>query len=330
MRAIRIYETGGPQVMRLEDLDTPAPGPGEVQIRVGVAGVNFTDVMARQGMYISRDAAPVFPLVLGTEVAGVVTAVGPGAPDRLVGRRVVAFVHGGYAEFAVTTANLVTELPAGVDLAEATSCLVQGVTAWQLLRDCGRIQPGGSVLVHAAAGGVGTIAVQLAKIFGAATVVATAGSLDKRKLAMELGADVAIDYTTPDWPDAVMAATGDRGVDIVLDAVGGSIGEQSLACLAAYGTLVVYGVSSSRLAAFAGSQLMHKNQSVIGYWLTSRLLRPRAGDPPTAGVVAQLLTLADAGQLRAVVQHAFSLEQAAEAHRAVSARRTVGKVVLTT
>jgi NADPH:quinone reductase len=329
MRAIRIHETGSPEVMRLEDVDTPGPGPGEVQIRVGAAGVNFTDVMARQGMYITRGAAPAFPLVLGTEVAGVVTAVGPDAPEALVGRRVVAFVHGGYAEFAVTTPDLVTELPAGLDLAEATSYLVQGVTAWQLLRDCGRIQPGGSVLVHAAAGGVGTLAVQLARSFGASTVIATAGSPDKRKLAMELGADVAVDYTLPEWPDAVLAATGGRGVDIVLDAVGGSVGEQSLACLAAFGTLVVYGVSSSRLASFAGSQLMHKNQSVTGYWLTSRLLHPGAGGSPTAGIVAELLKLSQTGRLRAVVHHAFSLEQASEAHRAVSARRTVGKVVLT-
>lgn len=328
MRAIRIHETGSPEVMRLDDVDTPAPGPGQVQIRVGIAGVNFTDVMARQGMYLSRDATPVLPLVLGTEVAGVVTAVGSGAPDRLLGRRVVAFVHGGYAEFAVTTPDLVTELPAGLDLAEATSYLVQGVTAWQLLRDCGRIQPGASVLVHAAAGGVGTIAVQLAKVFGASTVVATAGSTDKRKLAMELGADVAIDYTTPEWPEAVLAATGGRGVDIILDAVGGPIGEQGLTCLAAYGTLVVYGVSSSRLASFSGSQLMHKNQSVTGYWLGSRL-GSGGGDAPTTRIVPELLTLASGGRLRAVVRHAFSLEQAAEAHRAVSARRTVGKVVLT-
>ena len=328
MRAIRIHETGGPDVMRLDDVDTPAPGPGQVQIRVGAAGVNFTDVMARQGVYISRERTPVLPLVLGTEVAGVVAAVGPGVAPDLAGRRVAAFVHGGYAEVAVTTPDLVTELPAGLDLGDATALLVQGVTAWQLLKDCGRIRPGASVLVHAAAGGVGSLAVQLAKSFGAATVVATAGSPDKRKLAMELGADVAVDYTAPDWPTEVLAATDGRGADIVLDAVGGSVGEQSLACLAAFGTLVVYGVSSSRLAPFAGSQLMQMNQTVTGYWLTSRLLR--GGDEsPAAGIVPELVELAGSGRLRPVVRHAFALEQAAQAHRAVSARRTVGKVVLT-
>jgi NADPH2:quinone reductase len=329
MRAVRIHETGSPEVMQLDAIEVPTLGPGEVLIRVGVAGVNFTDVMARQGMYIHKDSAPELPATLGTEVAGVVAAVGPGAPDRIVGQRVVAFVHGGYAEYAVTSPDLVTELPGAIDLAEATSYLVQGVTACQLLRDCGRLEPGQSVLVHAAAGGVGTIAVQMAKAFGASTVVATAGSAEKRKLAMELGADVAIDYTLPDWPAAVLAATGGRGVDIVLDAIGGSIGEQSLSCLAEYGRLVVYGVSSSRIAPFAGSQLMLGNQSVIGYWLTGRL-RPRDGVGSSAArIVAELLTLAGRGQLRGVVRHAFPLEQAAEAHRAISSRATVGKVVLT-
>jgi NADPH:quinone reductase len=329
MKAVRIHETGSPEVMRLDDIDAPTPGAAEVLIRVGVAGVNFTDVMARQGMYISKESVPDLPVILGTEVAGVVAAVGPGGPDHLVGRRVVAFVRGGYAEYAITSPDLVTELPATIDLAEATSYLVQGVTAWQLLRDCGRLEPGQSVLVHAAAGGVGTLAVQLAKEFGASTVVATAGVAEKRKLAMEVGADVAIDYTLPEWPAAVLAATGGRGVDVVLDAVGGSIGEGSLACLAEYGRLVVYGVSSTRLAPFAGSQLMHRNQSVIGYWLAGRLRARDGAGSPTARIVAELLTLAGNGRLHAVVRHAYSLEEAAEAHRAISSRRTVGKVVLT-
>jgi NADPH:quinone reductase len=330
MKAIRIHETGGPEVMHVDDIDTPTPGPGEILIRVGIAGVNFTDVMARQGMYISKDRVPQLPLTLGTEVAGVVTAVGSEVSDDIVGRRVIAFVHGGYADYAITSPDLVTELPAGVDLAEATSYLVQGVTAWQLLRDCGRIEPGQSVLVHAAAGGVGTIAVQLAKVFGASTVVATAGSTEKRKLAMELGADVAIDYTASGWPEAVLAATGGRGADIVLDAVGGSIGEESLQCLAPFGRLIVYGVSSSRLASFAGSQLMQGNQSVSGYWLTSRLHPSGDASSPTKQIVPELLKLAAGGHLRGIVHHAFSLENAADAHRAVSARKTVGKVVLTT
>lgn len=326
MKAVRIHETGSPEVLQLEEVGIPVPGDGQVLIRVGVAGVNFTDVMARQGVYISRNAAPTLPTILGTEVAGVVTATGPGVADDLIGKRVIAFVRGGYAEYAIAPYRLVAQLPPSIDLADATSFLVQGVTGWQLLRDCGRIQPGETVLVHSAAGGVGTLAIQLAKEFGASTVIATAGSAEKLKLAGELGADVVVDYTLADWADAALEATGGRGVDIVLDAVGGEVSEQSLRCLALYGRLVSYGVSSSLLAAFSGSQLMQKNQAVIGYWLTGRLA---SGSEPIMEAVEGLLDLADRHRIRAVVRHVFPLDKAADAHRAISARRTVGKVVLT-
>ncbi|MGH3249562.1 MAG: quinone oxidoreductase family protein [Trebonia sp.] len=332
MKAVRIHETGSPDVMRVEDLDVPRPGTGQVLIRVAVAGINFTDIMARQGVYVVREAAPPMPTVLGTEVAGIVVGTGPGVPDAMTGKRVVSFVDGGYAEYAVAPAGMVTELPPEVDLGEAVSYLVQGVTAWQLLKDCGHLGDGQSVLVHSAAGGVGTLAVQLARVFGAGTVLATAGSAAKRQLAVELGADAAFDYTTPDWADEVLKATSGRGVDVILDAVGGEVGEQSLRCLAPFGRLVVYGVSGKSLAAFAGSQLMHKNQSVVGYWLTSRL-GPRAADDEASAragqVVESLLGLAGKGQLRGIVRHAFSLEDAATAHRAIADRRTVGKVILT-
>lgn len=330
MRAVRIHETGSPEVLKVEDVEAPSPAEGQVLIRVAVAGVNFTDVMARQGIYLTREATAGLPATLGTEVAGVVAAAGPGTPADLVGRRVIAFVQGGYAEYAIAPLALVTELPAGVDFAEAAAYLVQGVTAWQLLRDCGRIEPGQSVLVHSAAGGVGTLAVQLAKAFGASTVIATAGSADKRKVAEELGADVTVDYTLPDWPEKVLATTGGRGADISLEAVGSDIGERSLECLAPFGRLVVYGVSSKRLSSFAGSQLMHKNQSVVGYWLTSRLSQDGESDASTAQVVPRLLELVDEGRLRGVVRNVFPMERAADAHEAVSDRRSVGKVVLTT
>ncbi len=326
MKAVCMHETGGPEVLRVEEVDVPVPGPGQVLIRAGVAGVNFTDVMARQGVYIAADSAPRLPAILGTEVAGVVAAAGPDVPGELAGRRVIAFVRGGYAEYAIAPSDLVAELPPAADLAEATACLVQGVSAWQLLSDCGRIEPGQSVLVHSAAGGVGTLAVQLARVLGASTVIATASTPAKQQLAAELGADVVVDYTVPGWAGEVLASTGGRGADIILDAVGGDIGEQSLDCLAPFGRLVAYGVSSKRLAPFAGTQLMHKNQTVTGYWLTGRL----ASDSRSiAGVVTSLLRLAQAGQLRGVVKHAFPLEDAAAAHRAISDRLTVGKVVLT-
>ena len=330
MKAIRIHETGSPEVLRLEEVDPPTAGEGQVLIRVAVAGVNYTDVMARQGVYVTRESTLALPAVLGTEVAGVVATVGPGVGAELVGRRVIAFVSGGYAEYAVAPLALVTELPAAVDLDQGPAFLVQGVTAWQVLQRSGRLEPGQSVLVHSAAGGVGTLAVQLAKVFGASTVIATAGTAAKRRIAQELGADAVVDYRSERWPQEVLAATGGRGVDVVLDAVGGDVGEQSLTCLAPFGRLVTYGVSSQRLASFAGSQLMRGNHSVVGYWLTSRLALDDDEGPVAKGVVGALLSLAAAGRLRAVVSEVFPLERAAEAHRALSDRRTVGKVVLTT
>jgi NADPH2:quinone reductase len=329
MRAIRMHETGSPEVLQLDEVPAPVAVAGQAVIRVAVAGVNFTDVMARQGMYLRRDVAPQLPTVLGSEVAGVVTAVGAGVPDALVGRRVVAFVRGGYAEQAVAPIGLVTALPDGIDLDSAVACLVQGVSAWQLLSDCGRLQPGESVLVHSAAGGVGTLALQLARALGAGTVVAAAGSAEKRRLASELGADVAVDYGADDWPEAVLEATDGRGADVILDAVGGDVGERSLGCLAGFGRLVVYGIASKRLASFAGSQLMHRNQSVIGYSLTDRLGLHEGGRHVGETIVPRLLGFVDGGELRSVVRHAFPLEAAAAAHRAIAERQTVGKVVLT-
>jgi NADPH:quinone reductase len=319
VKAIRIHETGSPEVMRLDEVDQPAPAAGQVLIRVAVAGISYIDLMARQGAY---DAGGPLPAILGTEVAGIVVAAGPGTPDDLVGTRVIAFAVGGYAEFATAPAELVTEVPADADLGEAMCYLTHGVAAWQLLTDCGRVRPGESVLVHAAAGGVGSIAVQLARVHGAATVLATAGSQDKRQLAKELGADVVLDGASPDWPGEVLAATGGRGADVVLDGVGGDVGEQSADCLAPFGRLAVYGVASKQAATFSGAQLMRKNQSVIGYWL--------AGRPPGGqlAIVRSLLELSAAGRVHGVVRHVYPLEEAAAAHRAIGDRRTSGKVIL--
>jgi len=326
MKAIRIHQTGGPEVAEVEEVETPTPDKGQVLIRVAAAGVNFTDILARQGIYTTRESALELPAVLGTEVAGTVVGLGEGVTSPHLGTRVAALVHGGYAEYAVAVEGLVYPLPPQVDFDAAVAYLVQGVTAWQILCDSGRFTIGEQVLVHSGAGGVGTLAIQLAKVFGASRVIATAGSARKRDLAASLGADVCIDYTGPDWWREVLAATGDRGADVILDAVGGDVGEQSLSCLAPFGRLVEYGVASGRLASFAGSQLMHRNQSVTGYWLTSRL----AADDASAQIVAHLLELAAEGKITSVVQHVFPLEEAAEAHRAVADRRTVGKVVLIT
>lgn len=325
MKAAVIRETGGPEVFGIDEVDAPVPGPRQVRIQVAAAGVNFADVMMRQGVYLTRDTVPRMPAILGTEVAGIVLEVGEGVDASLVGRRVVSFVAAGYAEQAVAPVELVTDVPDGIELTDAVAMLVQGVTARHLVREVGGLRPGQTVLIHAAAGGVGSLAVQLAVADGG-RVIATAGTEAKRRLAGSLGADVVLDYAQAGWPQKVVAATDGRGADLVLDAVGGDIGELSLECLAPFGRLVVYGVASGQLAAFAGSQLMQQNQAVLGYWLTSRL---QADPQGISAVVGELLQEVSRGAVRPIVDRVMPLEEVAAAHEALSNRSTSGKVVLT-
>ena len=243
MKAIRIHETGGPEVMHLEDVESPTPAQGEILIKVAAAGVNYADLAQRQGAYLTRTRTP---MTLGVEVAGTVAAHGPGVSAPPVGTRVIAFVQGGYAEYAIASASTVIPIPENLDFTHAAAFAVQGLTAYQTLHESGRLQPGESVLVQAAAGGVGTLAVQLARLMGAGTVVGTASNEQKLDLVRRLGADATINYTQNDWVEQVKQATGGRGVDVVLEVVGGPIAEQSLQCLAPFGRMVVIGAASGQ------------------------------------------------------------------------------------
>ena len=321
MKAVRIHETGGPEVMHLEELETPMPKDGEILIKVAAAGINYADLAQRAGAYLTRTRTP---MILGVEVAGTVAALGPGVNSPALGTRVVAACQGGYAEYAIAQANMVIPILPGIDFVHAAALPVQGITAYQLLRESARLQPGESVLVHAAAGGVGTLAVQLAKLMGAGTVIGTASNADKLDLIRRLGADAAINYTEQNWVEQVKNATGDKGVDIILEMVGGRIAEQNLQCLAPFGRMVVYGAASGQIAQFSGIQLMYKNQAIIGYWLASQLRRPER----IAQAAMELMQYLANGKLEIVVGQTFPLAEAAEAHRAIAERKTKGKVVL--
>jgi NADPH2:quinone reductase len=321
MKAIRIHETGGPEVMHLEEIETPTPGENEVLIKVAAAGINYADLARRQGTYLIRTRTPA---TLGLEVAGTVAALGPGVSSPAPGTRVVSIVDGGYAEYGVANVSMVIPIPDTLDFTHAAAFPIQGLTAYQLLREAARLQPGESVLVHAAAGGVGTLAVQLARLMQAGKIIGTASNASKLDLARQLGADAAIDYTKENWVDEVKAATDGRGADIILEMVGGTIGEQSLRCLAPFGRMVVFGAASGQVVEFSGRQLMYKNQAVIGYWLSAWMQRTDR----IAAAVSELMQLLAAGRLRIIVGQTFPLAQAAEAHRAIAERRTTGKVVL--
>jgi NADPH2:quinone reductase len=312
MRAVRISAFGGPEVLELvEDAPVPEPREGQVLVRVSRAGINFADTHARDNSYLSSYEVPLIP---GAEVAGEVD-----------GRRVAALVGtGGYAEYAVAPAGAVFPLPDAVSDAAALALLIQGLSAWHLLRTSAKLAEGESVVVHAAAGGVGSLAVQLAKRFGAGRVIATASSEDKRALARELGADAAVDAREPELAAALREANDGAKVDVVLEMAGGHVFDQSLRALAPFGRLVVYGMASREGNEVTSGALMARSQAVVGFWLTHCFGR--------AGMVAEpleeLFGLVASGDLRVVEGEVYGLSEARRAHEEMQARRTSGKLLL--
>jgi NADPH2:quinone reductase len=321
MKAVRIHTLGGPEVLQYEDVPTPQVGAGQVLIKVAAAGVNYADLSRRQGTYARRIP---LPFILGSEVAGTVAEVGPGVQAFQPGDRVMAWPgRGGYAEYVVAPAVTVYAIPAGVSFEEAAGMPVVFLTAYHLLKTCARVRPDETVLIQAAASGVGTIAVQLAKLWGA-RVVATASTEDKLKRVRQLGADVLINYSQRDFAAEVMALTAQRGVDVVLECVGGEVLTKSLACLAPMGRLVIYGRASGTLPMLDPALILTRNLTVIGLHLGMPPWRPELHRSP----MQELLALVQAGRLKPIVDRTFPLRDAAAAHRYLADRRTMGKVVL--
>lgn len=313
MRAIQISEFGGPEVLEQVDLPAPEAGPGQVLIEVTRAGVNFADTHQRTNSYLTRSQLPFVP---GTEVAGVRVDTG---------ERVVALTGtGGYAQFAVAPLDLSFPIPDGVDDETALALVVQGLTAWHLYATSARLRPGESVVVHAGAGGVGSLAVQLGSHFQAGRVIATASSEDKRQLCLELGADAATDSSPKDMCARLIAANDGRKVDAVFEMTGGEVFRESLKALAPFGRLVAYGMASGEPAEVSAGELMHGSSAVVGFWLVHCLAHPEMAGEALAG----LFELVDAGRLRAVLGATYSLSEAARAHSDLAARRTTGKLVL--
>src|SRR5919197_3777492 len=261
MRAVQIEEFGGPEVLKVADLPTPEPADGELLVKVSHAGINFADTHQRENTYLSKFEVP---LVLGGEVAGTVEK---GANGFSEGQRVLALLRsGGYAEYAAAPAATTFPIPDGVDDGVALALLIQGLTAWHLYRTSAKLEPGESVVVHAASGGVGNLAVQLAKPFGAGRVIATASSEDKRRQAVDLGADVALDPNMDDLGAALREANDGRKVDVVLEMAGGRVFDESLSALAPFGRLVPYGIASRQPNEVSSGTLMRKSQAVVGFW----------------------------------------------------------------
>lgn len=321
MRAIQITEFGGPEVLKLVELPTPELGSDEVLIRVARAGINFADTHTRNNSYVRKATLPLVP---GGEVAGTVERAPAGSGLR-EGQRVVALTGlGGYAEYASAPREHTFAIPDDVDDGTALALLIQGTTAWHLYRTAGRVADGESVVVHSAAGGVGSIAVQLGHPLGAGRVIAVASSPDKRDLALELGADVAIDSDLEGLTERLLEANGGSEIDVVFDMAGGETFERSYRALAHFGRIVVCGIASRQPNHISSGSLLRHSRSLVGFYLFHCLERPGM----FTEALSDLFARAAAGELRAHVGATYPLERAAEAHVDMAARRTVGKVLL--
>ena len=312
MKAIQITEFGGPDVMHFVDLEVPTPGAGQELINVSAIGVNYADTHQTENSYLFPQKLPLIP---GVEVVGTTPS----------GVRVLAIVEaGGYAQQVTTHSAMMIPVFDGVTDEQALCMLVQGSTAWHILKTFGHVKPGETVVVHAAAGGVGTIAIQLAKMWGA-KVIAVASSESKRALATSLGADAVVDSALENLGEAIRAANGGKRVNLILEMVGGKTFDDSLGILAPFGRLIVYGMAS-RVAPsiIQPASLMGGSKTITGFWLQHCFGKKELMND----VIEQLFALVVEGKLKPVIGATYPLSQAVSAHNALRSRETTGKITL--
>jgi NADPH2:quinone reductase len=310
---VLVREWGGPEVLEQADVPAPVPGDGQKLIRVSAAGVNFADLHARENAYIAKYELPMVP---GTEVAGTLED----------GTRVVAMTgSGGYAELAVADEDSIFPLPDGLSEQDALGLLVQGLTAWHLYRTAAQVREGETVVVHSAAGGTGSLAVQLGKPMGAGRVIATASSEEKRALALELGADAALDGSPEGLGERLVEANDGRPVDVVFDMAGGRVFEESIEVLAPFGRIVAYGIATREQNDLRTGRLMRKSRAVVGFWLMHCLERPATmmREP-----LRDLFERAARGELRPQLGGVYPLSEVRRAHEDLQSRSTTGKLIL--
>src|SRR5690606_4470466 len=320
--AIRIHETGGPEVLRWEEVEVPPPGPGELRLRQHAVGLNYIDTYHRGGLY----PVPSLPSGLGLEGAGVVEAVGAGVSGFSVGDR-VAYAHGplgAYAEVRNLPAERAVKLPDAISFETGAAMMLQGLTAQYLVRRTHRLQAGETILVHAAAGGVGSILVQWAKALGA-TVIGAVGSEEKAERVKSLGCDHAINYAREDFVQRVNEITDGRGVRVVYDSVGKDTFVKSLDCLERLGLMVNFGNASGPAPAVEPLLLSQKGslfvtRPILGHYIATR--------EELDEMAADLFDVVSSGRVRIDVNQRFALRDAAEAHRALEGRKTTGTTIL--
>jgi NADPH:quinone reductase len=317
MKAARIHAFGGPEVVTYEDVPKPTPRDNEVLFKVTSTCMNYADVQWRLGNYVDRT----LPATLGREAAGIIEAVGPGVTTLKLGQPIMARAPGGHAEYAIARVENVFPCPAGLDMAQAGGIPIIFLTAYHLLRSMKRLQPGDTVLVQAAASGVGTVLIQLCKQWGLRSI-ATASTDTKLELARQLGADEIINYARHDFEAEVKRLTTGVGVQLALEAVGGEVTEKSMRCLAPFGCLVNYGNASNKPAALP-LPAFRENRAAMGFSLTANV---PGRDNQTA--MAEILGLIMDKKVRLIVDQVLPLSEAAKAHAHLSNRGAMGKVLL--
>jgi NADPH2:quinone reductase len=311
VKAIQIDEFGGPEKLQALEIDEPVPGDGEVLVEVARSGINFADTHATRNDYLAEQALPLTP---GAEISG-------RTPD---GRRVAALLgNGGYAEKVVVPEGLLIPVPDEVDDDQAAALLLQGLTAMALVQRCAQIEPGETLVVEAAAGGTGTLAVQLGKRAGA-KVIGLASSSEKRELVERLGADATVDSRSEELGAAIREANGGERVDAVLHMSGGDAFDEELEVLAPLGRMVVFGIASREQRDVSTAALLRGSKAVIGFWLVHLLMRRDLVAP----MIGELLGIAASGELEVTVGGVYPLSEAAQAHEDLIARRTSGKLLL--
>ena len=323
MKAWQVTEWCEPEQMKLAEVSRPEPKTGELLIKVHAAALNFFDALQIQGKYQTKAPLPFTP---GAEIAGTVESMGDGVTGFSVGDRVLASPKsGGYAEYATAPAAKTFHIPASMTFEEASAMLIIYQTSYFALKARAAITAGEWLLVHAAAGGVGSSAVQIGKAWGA-RVIATAGSVDKLDFCLKQGAEHALNYLEPDWVDRVKEITGGHGADVIYDPVGGDIFDLSSKCIASEGRLLVIGFAGGRIPSIAANRILLKNISVVGCFWGGYLEHHKEY---LAQSQADLFRMYEMGQIKPVVSQTFPLSEAVAALRALTGRKTVGKVVLT-
>lgn len=323
MKAVIVSDFGGPSVLKYTDLEMPKMGAGQVLIRVVATSVNFADIMSRQGRYHSGSKPPFLP---GLDAAGIIEGTGADVQNLHVGQRVIALLkQGSYSEYVVSDEQLTFPIPDEVNFETAAACPTVSFTSYKLLADVARVRPGETVLIHAAAGGIGTTAVQLARLLGAGKVIGTVGSDRKKAIVEEAGADAVINYQTQDFADEVNRLTAGKGADVILDSLSGVIAEKSLTCLAMYGRLVNFGSAGGETGHFKTTDLHASCRAVLGFSLGTTV-RNRPGLLTEAA--ERLSEFLKAGRLKMKIGRHYSLKQAAEAQAWMESRQSTGKILL--